>query len=639
MLDTLHGLEAPVGRHGDGPREPAGKDAAGAVPGPVFTGHEDPTTRQLLTAFYYMRKAGVPSLKPLLPLLLSLKGKPYRLERHFPFEPVFRTRVPKLCLFKTARQVGKSATLAAFGLLMANSIPHFSILFATPLFEMIRRFSQNYVRRFIEESPMKSLFVGKATVNSVLQRTFKNFSQMIFSFAYLDAERTRGISADMNVLDEIQDMNFDFLDVIHETMSGSEDWGLIRYAGTPKSLDNTIERLWRTSSQAEWLMRCQHAGCRHWNIPNLEFDLVGMIGPAHDGVGPNCPGTVCARCRKPIDPARGRWYHFNKDLHWERAGYHIPQIIMPMHYANPLKWRLLNDKLVSMPQNKFYNEVCGESYDSGSKLVTLTELKAACCLGWRNVAEDAKANLRSYKHRVIAVDWGGNGGMVRVGKQLVQRTSFTVVAALGLLASGKIDVLWGYRVIRSLDFDFEVNLIVSAMRTFKASHLSHDYGGAGAEREYLLVRAGFPVDRLVPVRYHGAASKHPMVYKEPTEEHPRHWYSLDKSWSLGLTCHAIRKGFVRFFQYDFKSDEQPGLVHDFLALQEENIERKGLTDVHYITRIPTMTDDFAQATNIGCSTLWYMTNGWPDLAAAERFHIDRDLLSKLSPARPDWESA
>ncbi len=456
----------------------------------------------------------------------------------------------------------------------------------------------------------------------------------------LNTERHHAFFADgvlvHNCIDEVQDMNWDFLDIIHETMSGSEEWGLIQYAGTPKSLDNTIERLWRESSQAEWLMQCRRGGCNHWNIPSIEHDLVAMIGPAHDDVGPNCPGIVCGKCRKPIDPATGRWYHFNKELRWQQAGYHVPQIIMPMHYANKVKWRTLTDKLVTMPPNKFFNEVCGESYDSGSKLVTITELKAACCLPWANVPDEAKASLRPYKHRVIAVDWGGNGGMVRVGKQTVQRTSFTVVAALGITSAGKIDVLWGYRVIRSLDFDFEVNLIVSAVRTFKASHLVHDYGGAGAEREYLLVRAGFPHERIIPVRYHGAAAKHPMVYRAPTDEHPRHWYSLDKSWSLGLTCHAIRKGFVRFFKYDFKSEEQPGLVHDFLALQEENVERRGLTDVRYITRNPGMTDDFAQATNIGCAALWYMTDGWPDLAAPDRFQIDKTLLSKINPSKPDW---
>ena len=84
---------------------------------------------------------------------------------------------------------------------------------------------------------------------------------MLFSFAYQDAERTRGISADKNVIDEVQDMDISFLPVIHETISASQEWGLIQYAGTPKTMDNTIQVLWQDSSMAEWMVKCPH--CSH----------------------------------------------------------------------------------------------------------------------------------------------------------------------------------------------------------------------------------------------------------------------------------------------------------------------------------------------------------------------------------------
>src|SRR5262249_20334736 len=75
-------------------------------------------------------------------------------------------------------------------------------LYITPLYEQIRRFSTNYVRSFIDQSPIKHLWLGTHTENSVLQRTFSNNSKMIFSFAYLDADRTRGVSSDFVSFDE-----------------------------------------------------------------------------------------------------------------------------------------------------------------------------------------------------------------------------------------------------------------------------------------------------------------------------------------------------------------------------------------------------------------------------------------------------
>ena len=223
-----------------------------------FSGHEDDITKQLMLASHVMKKTGHLTLKPLLPLLLQICGKPYHLHDHFAFSPFFRTRMPRKTLLKTGRQVSKSTSLASQGVLFSNCIPYFSTLYVTPLFEMIRRFSSNYVRPFIETSPVMKLFSGTTTINSVLQRSFKNRSQMLFSFAFMDAERTRGISADKNVIDEVQDMDISFLPVIHETISASRDWGLIQYAGTPKTLDNTNETLWQDSSMAEWMVKCRH---------------------------------------------------------------------------------------------------------------------------------------------------------------------------------------------------------------------------------------------------------------------------------------------------------------------------------------------------------------------------------------------
>ncbi len=608
-----------------------------------FTGFEDDNTKKLMVADHYLRKGGMPSLKPLLPLMLALKGKPYRLDRYFPFEPFFRTRIPKMVLLKTGRQVSKSTSLAAQGVVFSNSIPFFSTLYVTPLYEMIRRFSHNYVRRFIEESPVRKLLTGSKASNNVLQRSFKNAAQMLFSFAYLDAERTRGISADKNVVDEVQDMNIDFLPIIHETMSGSEDWGLIQYAGTPKSLDNTIESLWQDSSMAEWVIKCHHGGCGHYNIPALQHDLIAMIGPPRPDISEDRPGVVCAKCRKPIDPRRmGRWVHSkeqytgtDKKVHhprWDFAGYHVPQLVMPMHYGNHEKWTTLWGKMNgrgNTTTNVFMNEVCGESYDTGSKLVTVTDLKQAACLPWENRADEAVKNIGEYMYRVCAVDWGGGGEKM---------TSYTVVVVLGITPDGKIDVIWGNRVLKMLDYEYEANLICSAIRHFRCSHFAHDYGTSGGGREVLIRQAGFPMANIVPIRYAGNATQNIMLLHDATEKHPRFWYSLDRSRALVTVCHAIRSGLIRTFRYDYKGTDDPGLLHDFLALMEEKTDSRTGSDLYAIVRNPNFPDDFAHACTYGACTLWYLSGSWPRFAEATKFEIPLELLEHVSPVgQVNWE--
>lgn len=604
----------------------------------------DPIIQRLHVAQHIMRQSGNLTLKPLLPLLLSIRGKPYHLTDHFPFAPFFRTRMPTKTILKTGRQVSKSTSLAAQGVLFSNCIPYFSTLYLTPLFEMIRRFSQNYVAPFIETSPVARLFSDTTTTNNVLQRSFKNRSQMIFSFAYLDAERTRGISADKNVIDEIQDMDIAFLPIIHETISASRDWGIIQYAGTPKTLDNTIERLWTDSSMAEWVIRCHHPGCGHWNIPSLEFDLLKMIGPVHEGISNTCPGVICAKCARAINPrppsqgGTGRWVHRHTERRWSFAGYHVPQIIMPMHYASVEKWQKLVDKMNgkgNTPVHVFYNEVCGESWDSGTKLVSVTDLKRAACLPWQNRLDEAKPYIERYTYRFVAVDWGGGG--VSKGRSDLALQSYTSIAVCGMLPNGQVDVIYGFRSMTPHEHVREAKLILGIMSTFRCSHVVHDYTGAGTVRETLLTQSGLSLNNILPVSYIGPAKGNLITFKPATRIHPRNHYTMDRNRALSYCCQFIKSGIVRFFQYDYKGSEDPGLLHDFLNLIEDKRETGFTKDKYKILRDPSGPDDFAQAVTMGTMMLFQMHGSWPDMAAYEDVEIDADAAQSARGVNPnDW---
>jgi hypothetical protein len=68
----------------------------------------------------------------------------------------------------------------------------------------------------------ESVMVWNVDQNLVLQRSFKNNSMMLFSFALLDSDRVRGVSADRVCIDEVQDMDPDHVPIIQETMSYSK---------------------------------------------------------------------------------------------------------------------------------------------------------------------------------------------------------------------------------------------------------------------------------------------------------------------------------------------------------------------------------------------------------------------------------
>jgi hypothetical protein len=529
-----------------------------------------------------------------------------------------------------------STSLAAHGVVLSNAIPDFKTLFVTPLYEQIRRFSTNYVRPFIDRSPIRYAWVGTSTEKSVLQRSFKNLSTMIFSFALLDADRCRGISCDRLAIDEIQDMDPAHLPIIEEALSHSR-YKLIQQTGTPKSLDNPICGSFMRSSQAEWFIPCQASGCNTWNIPSKEYHLADMIGPMHPHISEKYPGVVCHKCRRPINPALGHWVHKHKDRRWSYAGYHVPQLLLPLHYADPGSWSQLLYKQAggsNMTEATFWNEVLGESVDTGQKLVSETELKAASVLPWKNnpksPSSQVRDRLKGYETRILAIDWGG-GGEAGV--------SHTVIALMGFTSTGKIDVLWGTRLLYGAEHLREAAAVLHFAKMFDVDFIAHDYTGAGTVRDTVMIQAGFEADKMRNMVLQRTAYQDLVVYKPPSPFHHRPHYVIDKARTLLYTCQAIKLGLLRFFQYDSEDKDTGGLMMDFLALVAEKTETRLAGDVFTVTRNTMISDDFAQAINIGASALWHEHAAWPNMARAAGFaRISPQQLQAAGNFEFGWEN-
>lgn len=586
-------------------------------------------TERIIAIRRLMETGRIPTSEPLLPLVLNLKGDPYSLANHFPFSPFFRTRKPSTVVLKTGRQVSKSTSLAADGIMTSVINPNFATLFVTPRYEQIRRFSTNYVADFLKQSPIQSMFAGAGVDSNVLQRSFTNFSKMIFSFALLDADRIRGVSANKVAIDEVQDMDREHIPIIRETMSNSPT-PLMQFTGTPKTLDNFIETAWRNSSMAEWFIPC--FACGEWNIPALEYHLLEMIGPYRSDISDDNPATVCHKCRRPINPRYGRWVHrvTDTDKRWSYAGYHVPQVIMPIHYAHPGKWEELLNKQQGAggtSPHVFINEVLGESSSTGSQLVTQADLEAVSKgengLPWKNDTRTPDPRAIARRNDAISValgiDWGGGG---------VDGVSFTTLAIVAMMGNGQIEVLWGKRLMTPHEHIREAMEIVHWAQVFRPDFIAHDYTGAGIVRETVLQQMGIPLPKLMPFSYVGAAMGPMIRYKAATDHQPRPFYTLDKTRSLMTTCNAIKTGMIKFFQYDRQGDEERGLIHDFIALVDEKREVPTGRDLYLIRKAEGFTDDFAHSVNLGAVGCWHVRQAWPNFASV--------LNAEITPAQLAW---
>lgn len=543
-----------------------------------------------------------------LPIFLRLRGKPYTLDDHFPMEPLFRTKMPLWFLLKTGRQVSKSTCLAASKVIQTAATPFFNSLFVAPLFEQTRRFSTNYVKPFIEDSPFYKQIVDYRCNQNVLERSFKNRSTMFFSYCLSDADRIRGISADRVDIDEVQDIDWSLIPIILETMSASK-WAVVFCAGTPKTLDNTIEYLWGESSQAEWVTRCN--ACNHYNIACLSQDLWKMIG---------VETITCAKCERPINPrpsfhpnpakrGTGFWLHSQPDKAEHRPGYHAPQVIFPMHFDNPRKWQILRSKMTGANSSRtaFINEVLGESSDVGTKLISQSDLISACKLYNKpNKIKEALINAEQYLDVAVGVDWGGSTSVYGTNRAALllkpqDAQSYTALAIVGIKPDGRIDVLYTFRFDISNDHIEEARACLSAWndvdRRRSRTLFCHDFGGAGSVRETLMIQLGLPLPLVFACQYVSAPQSGIL---EANAGAGRPYWSLDKARSLVFLCEAIKLGFVGFPEWESSKH----LLNDFLALVEDTVERAGYSNLTRIVRKPGTPDDVAHAVNFAAMGLW-----------------------------------
>lgn len=569
------------------------------------------------------RSGQVRSFIPVLPIL-SLKGSAYTLQDYAPFEPIYKFDQPRRAYFKSGRQVAKTTNMAASSILQVGTQPHFSMLFVAPRYEQIRRISANYVKPFIEQSVIRKLLQNKSVEDSVLQKTFLNGSRMYFSFAFLDADRIRGLSVDVINYDEIQDIDVDFIPVIREVITASRQFGMEKFFGTPKTLDNTLQVLWEQSSQAEWVIKC---GCGLDNIPSIDHHLLKMIGPE---------GPICATCGRSINPRLGRWVHAITENVATDPGYHIPQIILPLHYEDSKrpghmpnkateKWLDLLKKRDRYDQTKFMNEVLGESSDVGVKLVTLTDIRNASVLN-KNLRAEALKQCRKYSHRVLAVDWSGGG------EDGLSTTTYCITGRN--LHNGKTECFFTARMHAALGHHEEARILIQEFQAFRCHLFAHDFGGAGTIRETLMIQAGMPADRIVPFLYVRASVKKMVEFIRPQDgSGERPYYNLDKARSLVLQATAIKAGVVLLPEFESSKE----ITQDLLAIYEDRHDSPGGAEIFLVRRNSKMTDDFVNALNYGCVAIWHAFKCYPDLSKATAIKLTPQQATFASPPVTTYE--
>ena len=532
------------------------------------------------------------SYKALLPTMIH-KGRPLSMQNHFPMLPFFKRRRPRKTVFMCGRQLGKSISLGASDVFRSRIIGNYDVLNVQPRYEQIKRFSTLYVGPMLKNSPLSSWYIDDTRESSIMQRCIGGGGTLHYAYAFLTPDATRGYSVNELNVDEAQDIQSGFLDVIEEVLSAQTEYAFSVYSGTPKSEENTLSALFRSGSQGFVHIRCDH--CNYENIANKENHIYKMIGKK---------SCICAKCGRALNLLKIRFVHHNRSMRSRVESYHISQVTHPLHAYHPEKWSELVDKLNNPDYSEvtFENEILGLPSDHNETPLTEAELRDACDPDMANSLPSAKRMCDSAPMKVMGVDWSGFG----------QDQTSTTVAVVACTKPGddRIFIPYVERVKEGDQAEAEAVRIRHLFNTTRCDFFAHDFSGAGVIREALISQMGIKGNRFVPFAIVHAPVRHRIISFYKPSDGGRACYNIDKTRSLMVLYQMIKKGKVVFPRWE----DAKSVLSDLLNIMHETHSNPRGGDFVIMERIPGTSDDCAHAINFACSAIWHRAGKYPNIA-------------------------
>jgi hypothetical protein len=362
------------------------------------------------------------------------------------------------------------------------------------------------------------------------------------------------------VMDEVQDLNLDFLPQILETL-GVSDFGYELYFGTARGVENTIQKIFDQSSQSEFAVKCP--ACGYWNIPCKDQDALTMIQPH---------GIACARCSRLLDVESGQWVHAYPDRVTDFVGWHVPQTIVKARicphdrYLEKIYNKLHGVRKYSLA--KFHNEVMGISVEMGSSPISPQQIRDASNLDF---GATKSFRMGEYAGFGGGVDWGGS-----------EQTSFTVGTLIGWHRSGVFHVLNAIRPTGVPENERHLPIAHFFAQNFRQRggilpSIFADGEFVGRVQNKNLQQVG-----QVPV-----GSVHYGTIKRLYIAHPNNQFIVDRTTILYIVFSLVKAGLLRFPM----GDGFATFTEDLKAVYIEEVETPRGTIQRY-QRYASQADDF-----------------------------------------------
>lgn len=494
--------------------------------------------------------------------------------------PIYDSPCDKI-LCKCGRQVNKSTWLGNVSICYSCLQPNFKTLYVSPSQMQTKEWMKDRIIGAIDDSNILRKYKDRSGIDNTLVKQFITNSEILFRYAFLNANRIRGIAGiDLLIIDEVQHIIKDNIPIIEQvSFAASKRYKKQYYSGTPLSLDNPIEDFWQNqSSQNEWAIPChRHSKSAGGKVTNKFWNIIT------DERNIGSKGLICTDCGGPIsarDP-ECHWVSLNPRVWREDSGvakpfqgFHIPQLISP-----DCDWKTLLHYRSTYHKAQFYNEVLGVSYDSGEKPITRQDMIDNCD---SNEDEESRISLNpNFQDRMKSLIFDGRPIFAGLDWGAQTEKSYTVLTiATYVVDRGKsffVPFYWKRFEGPEAESTYMMKNIIRILHDYRVRYIGSDFGGGMMQNDSL--QREFGHTRVIKYQYSNPKTK---IKWEPNLGR----FVIHRSECMSALFTAIkRKDVFRFPRWE---DFEKPFGQDFLAITSEYNPRTRLIAYQ---KNPANTDD------------------------------------------------
>jgi len=436
------------------------------------------------------------------------------------------------------RQIGATVMAAALDLYFTNSglfaNPPAKVAHLFPTIGLVKRFSQSKLEDLIRAAKddfinkNKLNLIEKNAVDNITMKQFINGTLWIESIG-IDGDRVRGMSLDVAIFDECQDMLARAINNVTKTLTpakyGPKGKGVQVYFGTPKERGSFFHRIWEMSDKRYYQFGCLNCNdyffFYHSDIQNAWKDI--WIG----GHIIKCP--LCGHKQTKIEGIQnGRWIPTKNPDEAKYVGFHVNQLYIP-YFQKSTILELMPENNPTQTERVWNNEVIGEFYSGAGTPLTKQDI-ADYAMDYERSFSTSLNPERTDSY--LGVDWGG-----KVDNDSINRgMSFSCVVILSATRDGTLLVEHGHK-LRSQAFKYKKDTIIECYRRFGIKRgVSDWYFGQDVVHELQLIYGH---------RFFGAqgsgALRNPLKFREDEK-----MISYNKDLLIEEVFDKIKKGKIRF---------------------------------------------------------------------------------------------